>query len=119
MTDFDEFDIIERHAKEAAARRLEEAKAANAAMLAQEKREAEERTIRTLALSQSSNEMIRLAEYDAHGVEPLPGAKVTIGLLFKLGFKIVGPMESRRLMAPEPEQPRRRTREDYYRDGGT
>lgn len=117
--DFDEFDIIERHAKEAAARKLDEAIARNAAAQAQEERETAERKARSTELTLATNEMFRLAEYDRYGVEPPEGFSVSIGLLFKMGFKIVGTVEDRRLMAPDPEQPRRRTREDYYRDGGT
>lgn len=119
MGEFDEFDIIERHAKEAAARRLEEAKAANAAFEAREAREAAGRKVRSTEFSLEVNERLRLAEYDRYGVEPLEGFRVSIGMLFKFGWKVEEILGQRRLVPPDPEKPRRKTREDYYRDGGT
>jgi hypothetical protein len=119
MGEFDEFDIIERHAKEAAEHRLEEAKARNAAAQAQEERETAERKARATELTLATNEMFRRAEYDRHGVEPPEGFPVSIWLLFKFGWKVEEILGQRRLIPPDLEQPRRRTREDYYRDGGT
>jgi hypothetical protein len=119
MGDFDEFDIIERHAKEAAARKLEDALARNAAAQAHEQRETAERKARSTEFSLETNERLRLAEYDRYGVEPLDGFRVSIGMLFKFGWKVVEISGERRLVPPPEEKPRRKTREDYYHDGGT
>jgi hypothetical protein len=119
MGEFDEFDIIERHAKEAAERRLTEAKERNAADKALEERQAMERKARARAFSLAANERLRLAEYAHYGVEPPPAAPITIGLLFQLGWTIEDVLGERRLIPPDPEKPRRKAREDYYRDGGT
>ena len=117
--DFTEFDIIERHAKEAAAQKLEEAKARNAAAQAQEERETAERKARSSRYTLEISERLRLAEYDRYGVDPLPGFRVSIGMLFQFGWKVEEISGERRLIPPDPAKPRRKTREDYYRDGGT
>src|SRR6185312_12463205 len=117
MRDFDEFDIIERHAKEAAERRIEEAKAANAAMKEREEREESERKERSTRFTLEMNERMRLAEYDRYGVEPLPGFRVSIGMLFRFGWKVEEVLGKRMLIPPDPDKPKRKTREDYYRDG--
>jgi len=117
--DFDEFDIIERHAKEAAARRLEEAKAANAAMQARDEREEAERKARSTRFTLEINERMRLAEYDRHGVDPLPGFRVSIGMLFRFGWKVEGVLGKQMLIPPDPDKPKRKTREDYHRERGT
>ena len=117
--DFTEFDIIERHAKQAAARKLEESKERNAAAQAQEERETAERKARSTRYTLEINERLRLAEYDQYGVDPLPGFRVSIGMLFRFGWKVEEILGERRLIPPDPENPRRKTREDYYREGGT
>jgi hypothetical protein len=119
MGDFDEFDIIERHAKEAAARKFEDALARNAAAQAQEQRETAERKARSTELTLDTNEMFRRAEYDRHGVEPPDGFRVSIGLLFKFGWKVEEILGERHLIPPDPAKLKRKTREDYHRDRGT
>jgi hypothetical protein len=116
--DFDEFDIIERHAKEAAARKLEDALARNAAAQAQEQRDTAERKARSTELTLATNEMFRRAEYDRYGVEPPDGFPVSIGLLLRFGWTIVKLSSENRLVAP-PTCERRRTRQDYINDQNT
>jgi hypothetical protein len=117
--DFDEFDIIERHAKEAAARRLAEAKQRNAAAAAIEAKQAAERHERTTALTMRTNEMLRLAEFERHGVEPPAGTSpMSIGLMLQLGWRIEEIMGERKLVAPDHSKPKRNTREDYHRERG-
>jgi hypothetical protein len=120
FTSFDEMQITTRHAAEAAARKLEEAKARNAAVQAQEERETSERKARSTRYTLEISERMRLAEYDRHGVDPLPGFRVSIGMLFRFGWKVVEISGEKRLVPPDPAaKPKRKTREDYYRDGGT